>query len=81
MSFLTVGGRGLRKTVRKAVRIAVSGLIPGVLLVAGGGLASARAEERTVLAVVTVDSYADLKKQAGWLGTQVGQPGLAGMVE
>ena len=75
MSFLTVGGRGLWKTVR----IAVAGLIAGVLLVAGGGLASA--EERTVLAVVTVDSYADLKKQAGWLGTQVGQPGLAGMVE
>jgi len=85
MSFLTVGGRGLRKTVRKmvrkAVRIAVAGLIAGVLLVAGGGFASARADERTVLAVVTVDSYADLKKQAGWLGTQVGQPGLAGLVE
>jgi len=81
MSFLTVGGRGLRKTVRKTVRIAVAGLIAGILLAAGGGLASARADERTVLAVVTVDSYADLKKQAGWLGTQVGQPGLAGMVE
>jgi len=85
MSFLIVGGRDLRKTVcktaRRAVRIAVAGLIAGELLVAGGSLASARAEERAVLAVVTVDSYADLKKQAGWLGTQVGQPGLAGMVE
>lgn len=85
MSFLIVGGRDLRKTVcktvQKAVRIAVAGLIAGELLVAGGSLASARAEERAVLAVVTVDSYADLKKQAGWLGTQVGQPGLAGMVE
>ncbi len=77
MSLLTVGGRGLRKTVR----IAVAGLIAGILLATGGGLASARADERTVLAVVTVDGYADLKKQAGWLGTQVGQPGLAGMVE
>ena len=77
MSFLTIGGRGLRKTVR----IAVAGLIAGILLATGGGLASARADERTVLAVVTVDGYADLKKQAGWLGTQVGQPGLAGMVE
>jgi hypothetical protein len=33
------------------------------------------------LAVVTCDSYADLKKQLGWLGTQVGQPGLAAMLE
>ena len=41
----------------------------------------ARAAERTVLAVVTVDSYADVKKQLGWLGMQLGQPGLAGMLE
>ena len=46
-----------------------------------GGLAPAQAAERTVLAVVTCDSYADLKKQFGWLGAQVGQPGLAGMLE
>jgi hypothetical protein len=46
-----------------------------------GGLVSAHAAERTVLAVVTCDSYADLKKQMGWLGSQVGQPGLAGMLE
>jgi len=46
-----------------------------------GGLASAHAAERTVLAVVTCDSYVDLKKQAGWLGGQIGQPGLAGMLE
>jgi hypothetical protein len=45
------------------------------------GLASAHAAERTVLAVVTCDSYVDLKKQAGWLGGQIGQPGLAGMLE
>ncbi|NCY03647.1 MAG: hypothetical protein EBX36_12265, partial [Planctomycetia bacterium] len=34
-----------------------------------------------MLAVVTCDSYADLKKQFGWLGAQVGQPGLTGMLE
>ncbi len=81
MLFLTVGGRVLRKTVRRVVHGAAAGLCAGGLFVIGGGLPSAHAEERTVLAVVTVDSYADLKKQAGWLGTQVGQPGLAGMVE
>jgi hypothetical protein len=85
MSFLTVCGRGLRKMVAasavKAVRLAVAGLIAGNFFLAEGGLTSARGDERTVLAVVTADSYADLKKQAGWLGTQVGQPGLAGMLE
>ena len=85
MSFLTVCGRGLHKTVHasavKAVRLAVAGLIAGNLFLAGGSLTAARGDERTVLAVVTADSYADLKKQAGWLGTQVGQPGLAGMLE
>lgn len=81
MSFLTVGGRDLRKTVRRVVHGAVAGLCAGGLFVIAGGLPSAHAEERTVLAVVTADSYADLKKQAGWLGTQIGQPGLAGMLE
>ena len=81
MLFLTVGGRVLRKTVRRVVRGAAAGLCAGGLFVIGGGVPSAHAEERTVLAVVTADSYADLKKQAGWLGTQIGQPGLAGMLE
>jgi hypothetical protein len=49
--------------------------------VLSGSLAPLQAAERTVLAVVTCDSYADLKKQFGWLGAQVGQPGLAGMLE
>jgi hypothetical protein len=51
-------------------------------LVALHGFAGvARGADRAVLAVVTIDSYADVKKQLGWLGMQVGQPGLAGMLE
>ncbi len=45
------------------------------------GQSAARADEPTVLGVVAVDGYADLKKQLGWLGGQVGQPGLAGIAE
>lgn len=57
-------------------------LLVGTLLCSAAcGVTDARAAERTVLAVVTCDSYADLKKQAGWLGQQIGQPGLAGMLE
>ncbi|MFO0191184.1 MAG: hypothetical protein ACK54F_08045 [Planctomycetia bacterium] len=41
----------------------------------------ARAADRTVLAVAACDSYADLKKQLGWLGTQIDNPGLAGLLE
>jgi hypothetical protein len=41
----------------------------------------ARAADRTVLAVAACDSYADLKKQLGWLGNQIDNPGLAGMLE
>jgi hypothetical protein len=42
---------------------------------------SARAADRQVLLVAAVDSYADLKKQLAWFGTQIGSPGLAAMVE
>jgi hypothetical protein len=41
----------------------------------------AQAADRTVLAVAACDSYADLKKQLGWLGNQIDNPGLAGMLE
>jgi hypothetical protein len=78
MSFLPVSCLGLHKTVRRAVHLVVAGAMTAGLW---GGLARAHAAERTVLAVVTCDSYADLKKQFGWIGTQVGQPGLAGMLE
>jgi hypothetical protein len=39
------------------------------------------AAEPTVVAVVAVDGYADLKKQVRWLGTQVGNPALDGFAE
>ena len=77
MSFLPASCRGLHKTVRRTVAACAA----AATLCAGGLAPSAHADERTVLAVVTCDSYADLKKQFGWLGTQVGQPGLAGMLE
>jgi hypothetical protein len=41
----------------------------------------APAAERRVLAVVACDSYGDLRKQLGWLGNQIDNPGLAGMME
>jgi len=56
----------------------VSGLLAAAsLFVAGLG----QAAERQVLAVAAVDSYADLKKQLGWFGRQIDNPGLAAMVE
>lgn len=39
------------------------------------------ADEPTVVAVVAVDPYADLKKQARWVGAQVDQPTLDGFLE
>lgn len=38
-----------------------------------------RADE--VVAVVSIDAYADIKKQLGWIGGQVGNPTLAGFAE
>lgn len=55
-----------------------------VLITAAASLAAARpgqAAERQVLAVAAIDSYADLKKQLGWFGTQIDNPGLAAMFE
>ena len=77
MSFLPASCRGLHKTVRRTV----SACAAAATLCVGGLAPSAHADERTVLAVVTCDSYADLKKQFGWLGAQVGQPGLSAMLE
>ena len=82
MSFLPASCRGLHKTVRRIPHVVVAcAMVAGLCGGLWGGLAPAQAAERTVLAVVTCDSYADLKKQFGWLGAQVGQPGLAGMLE
>ena len=44
-------------------------------------LGPARAAENPVVAVVACDGYADLKKQLGWVGTQVGNPTLAAFAE
>jgi len=82
MSCLHASRRHLRRTIHVVVACAMAaGLWGGFWVDFWGGLASAHAAERTVLAVVTCDSYGDLKKQAGWLGAQIGQPGLAGMLE
>ena len=43
----------------------------GLFATQGGSLAAA---ERSVLAVVTLDSYGDLRTQLQWLGGQVGRP-------
>jgi hypothetical protein len=50
-------------------------------LLSAGGRSRAAAAERTVLLVAAFDSYGDLKKQLGWLGNQIDNPGLAGMLE
>lgn len=59
-------------------RLVASLLLAAALAPAAG---FGRAADRQVLLVATVDSYADLKKQIAWLGTQIGSPGLAAMVE
>ena len=56
----------------------LSGLLAAASLF-GAGLV--QAAERQVLAVAAVDGYADLKKQLGWFGRQIDNPGLAAMVE
>jgi hypothetical protein len=82
MSCLHASRRHLRRTIHVVVACAMAaGLWSGFWVDCWVGLASAHAADRTVLAVVTCDSYVDLKKQAGWLGGQIGQPGLAGMLE
>ena len=53
----------------------------GVVAAAFTPLGSARAAENPVVAVVACDGYADLKKQLGWVGTQVGNPTLAAFAE
>jgi len=73
------GGAPARTVAKSAATSATLALLLAATLAPG----PARGQEapRKVLAVVTCDSYADLKKQLGWLGGQVGQPALAGMLE
>ena len=70
----------IRSVFRPFSRAVVSFFCAAAVL-AGGAWASARAAEPTVLGIVAVDGYADLKKQLGWLGGQIGQPGLAAVAE
>ncbi|MFM8498099.1 MAG: hypothetical protein ACKOEM_21650, partial [Planctomycetia bacterium] len=69
-----------RPSACRSIRVPVlAGLLAAACLSAAAG--SARAADRQVLLVAAVDSYADLKKQLAWFGTQIGSPGLAAMVE
>lgn len=69
--------RRLLRLVRRTVVVCLV-CLPMVLDPVAG---RARAADRAVLAIVTIDSYADVRKQLAWLGMQVGQPGLAGGLE
>jgi len=57
----------------------VAGLLS--LLAAVAPLAASQAADNPVVAVVAADGYADLKKQIGWVGVQVGNPTLAALAE
>lgn len=58
---------------------AMHGLLTALCLAPVAGIA--RAAERQVLLVAAVDGYADLRKQLGWLGPQIDNPGLAVLFE
>lgn len=67
----------MRSFSRSAAR-----LLAFVSLAAANVASIARAaDERPVIAVVACDSYADLRSQVAWVGEQVGNPTLAGLVE
>ena len=69
-------------SLRPPVRRGLPALLCTLACFASLGTAvPARAADRQVLAVVVCDSYGDLRKQLGWLGAQIDNPGLAGMVE
>ncbi|MFM8890843.1 MAG: hypothetical protein ACKOTB_04305, partial [Planctomycetia bacterium] len=78
---LNPGRSGRWHTVLRIATVctACAGLIGNDLFATGAG--SLAAAERSVLAVVTLDSYGDLRNQLQWLGGQVGQPALAGALE
>ncbi|NBV46907.1 MAG: hypothetical protein EBR86_15035, partial [Planctomycetia bacterium] len=73
--------------------LVMAALVVAALGVGSGGIgsvwlglpaASARAQEprqRDVVAMVVLDSYADMKKQLAWLGPQIDNPNLAPMLE
>lgn len=65
--------------IRSSVLGTLAWLAVAISVTTGGGRAVAA--DRTVLLTVACDSYADLKKQLGWLGAQIDNPGLAAMLE
>lgn len=65
--------------IRSSVLGTLAWLAVAISLTTGGGRAVAA--DRTVLLTIACDSYADLKKQLGWLGAQIDNPGLAAMLE
>ena len=69
-----------RDAILRSLLIRMLAAIPTLAAAVAAGPV-ARAADRTVLAVAACDSYADLKKQLGWLGNQIDNPGLAGMLE
>lgn len=71
----------MRCAVRaRSIRVrSLCGLLATACLIQIAG--AARAADRQVLLVASIDSYADLKRQLGWFGTQIDNPGLAAMFE
>jgi hypothetical protein len=65
--------------IRSSVLGTLAWLAVAISLTTGGGRVVAA--DRTVLLTIACDSYADLKKQLGWLGAQIDNPGLAAMLE
>ncbi|MEI6239795.1 MAG: hypothetical protein WCR51_05370 [Planctomycetia bacterium] len=64
----------------RSIRIrSLCGLLAAAGLVHAAGVT--HGADRQVLLVAAVDSYADLKRQIGWFGTQIDNPGLAAMFE
>lgn len=64
-------------TARGPMATAIVVALAVTLAISSVGIAA----ERQVLLTVACDSYGDLKKQLGWLGPQIDNPGLAGMLE
>ena len=60
-------------SIQAAIAAALLGLLPPAAVQA--------ADEPAVIAAVAVDPYADLKKQAKWVGAQIDQPTLDGFLE
>jgi len=65
--------------VRRSIPATLVWLAVAISVATGGGRAVAA--DRTVLLTVACDSYADLKKQLSWFGSQIDNPGLAAMLE